>query len=330
MALRSPYQHAYQPPVESRLVRTLLAGEFALSAEIVPPSRGDAEKMLGDAERLDAVVDGINIADSAGGKMRMSGLACAALFKQRGFEPILQMTCRDRNRIALYSDLLGAAGLGVHNLLMLRGDPIDGAVQQTTTVLEDLAPTDLIAAAAELSQRGVLPGGALDLTPAGLAQAARPAAAKFFVGAADVPTKCHEDWWEKALRDKIAAGAQFVQTQLCYNVETVYAYAERLQESDLADKAFVLVGTGPLRSAKSALWMRNNLWGVDIPDSVIARLETARNPVAEGIDICVELLDAISRMPALAGAHLMAPNNFIALVEVAKLAGIVRHGRQSA
>jgi methylenetetrahydrofolate reductase (NADPH) len=322
----------HNPPIESRLVRSLLEGRFALTVELVPPVAGSAEAMLDWAVALNSGVQAFNLADSAGGKVHMSGLACAALLKSRGLEPVLQMTCRDRNRVALYSELLGAGALGVHNILMMRGDNLAEGNHPDTKLVHDLNTAELIAAAAGLSVHGALPGGGAKLTDTGILPGQIPVADPpgFFIGAADVPSAISEPWWEDALRAKLNAGAQFIQTQLCYDADQITRYASRLHDSGLADNLFVLIGTGPLKSARSALWMRDNLWGVDVPDRLVERLDEAEDPVDAGIGICAELLDHIANTPGLAGAHLMAPGNLDAIAPAIERAGLSGRDIQSA
>ncbi|MBZ0217490.1 MAG: methylenetetrahydrofolate reductase [Fimbriimonadaceae bacterium] len=312
----------YQTPVQSRLMQTLLADRFALTAEIVPPVSAGADDLYRQVDVLADHVDAINLADSAGGKVHMSGLACAALMLNRGVEPVLQMVCRDRNRLALYSDLLGAGALGVHNLLIMKGDKLDEGELPDTDVVHDMESVDLIAVASALTETGILRTGSVKFTSTGVVTAEKkvPTPPTFFIGAADVAGQSENKHWEPALRKKVHAGAQFIQTQLCYDVDTITRYAAKLRQTNFSDNLFVLIGTGPLKSARSALWMRDNLWGVDIPDTVIARLQDAKDERAEGIRICVEILMHIAQTRGLSGAHLMAPGNHEAIPEIVKLA----------
>lgn len=321
---------APSPPVGSQLVRKLLRGDFALTAEVVPPLSSNPNDLNDLIAPLKADVDALNIADSAGGKVRLSGLACAALMTGNDIEPVLQMTCRDRNKIALLSELIGAGALGVHNLLILRGDKLNKQQQPDITEVHDVTPTELIEIAANLTNAGFVPGAETKLTNRSitLAQSAVSSPPQFFVGAADVPADCNEDYWAGALKAKIEAGAQFIQTQLCYDLGQITNYATRLNDNDLSDRVFVLIGTGPLKSAQSALWMRENLWGVDIPDAIISRLDTAGDPVQEGIKICAEILDHIADTSGLAGAHLMAPGNNDAIPQAISQAGVASRRSQ--
>jgi len=312
-----------QVPIQSRLMQTLLNDRFALTAEVVSPvSAGDVD-LFAEVDLLKDHVDAINLADSAGGRIRMAGLACAALMIAQGVEPVLQLTCRDRNRLALYSDLLGAGAIGVHNLLIMKGDTLNVEDLPDTQEVHDVEPAELIDVATALTETGILHARGVRFTPGGVISKEKHVASPptFFVGAADLPGATAFDWWRPALRKKIHAGAQFVQTQLCYCEDTISAYARALRQDGLNDNLFVLIGTGPLKSARSARWMRDNLFGVEIPDSVISRLENASDERAEGIAICAELLMHIAETKGLSGAHLMAPGNVMAIPEAIDRAG---------
>jgi len=304
------------PPIDSQLHRVLHDGGFALTAEIVPPLSGNPDDLLELLKPFRGQVDAVNLADSAGGKVRLPGLACAAIMKDTGVEPVLQVTCRDRNKIALISDLIGAGALDVHNLLILRGDTLDEEKQADITSVHDVAPTDLINIASNLSKTGETPNGDKPVT----------SPPQFFIGGADVPTQCDEHWWAEALKNKIAAGARFFQTQLTYDLEAISHYGDKLREAGVSDDVFILIGTGPLASAKSARWMRENLFGVEIPDDVVSRLEAADNPKQEGVKICAEILQHIAKTPGLSGAHLMAPGNNASILEAISLAGVSKQG----
>lgn len=301
------------PPVASRLVRTLLDGKFTITAEITPPASGGAEALLARAERLRGSVDAVNVTDAASARVAMSSLAAAALLARNGIEPVFQVTCRDRNRIALQSDLLGASALGVHNVLVLSGDDPTAGDQPDAKPVFDLDSRALIRVAAEMRDHAVLPGGrAIEAPP------------EFFIGAADTPIDPPEDWWPEGLVGKADAGAQFVQTQLCFDIGIVRRYGARLKELGLTDRLFILIGIDPLASARSARWMRDNLWGVVIPDAIIERLERADDPRREGVRICAELLRQLAETPGVAGAHLMAPLNVENIPDAVDESGVLK------
>ena len=292
---------------ESRLRRTLRSGGFAVTAEITPPVAGAAEPLLALAAPLCDRVDAINVTDGPRARVHMSSLAASAILVSNGIEPVLQLTCRDRNRIALQSDLLGASALGIANVLVLRGDdpgPGEGREPAAKPVF-DVESDEVIAIAARMRDEGVLPSGRTI--------AARP---RLFIGAADTPVDPQPGWAPTRLARKIGLGAGFVQTQLCYDIDLARRYMARLVDDGLADQAFILIGTGPIASARSARWMRENLWGVSVPDDIIERLDRAQDSVDEGVNICVEIVEALRATPGVAGVHLMAPGNMRSLPQV--------------
>jgi methylenetetrahydrofolate reductase (NADPH) len=235
----------------------------------------------------------------------MAALAASAILIDAGIEPILQLTCRDKNRIALQSELMGAAALGVRNLLILTGDDPKAGDQPDTKPVFDVDSRALIETARHLRDDGKLPTG-------------REVAGKapFFLGAADTPIDPPPGWQPKALAAKVAAGAQFVQTQFCMDAALLRRYVAALAEAGLTSKLGLLVGINPLRSAKSAQWMKSHLFGTIIPDDLIARMEKAADPVREGIRICVDLIAELATIPGIAGVHIMAPGNDAAIPEV--------------
>jgi len=289
----------------SKLAERLQSGRFVLTAEVTPPASCEAQDVLAKALPLKGLADAVNITDGAGARAHMSALAAAALLMRADIEPILQLACRDRNRIALQGELMGAAALGICNLLLLRGDDPSAGDQKDAKPVFDLDSRALMETARMMRDEGRLPHGS---KVAG--------ASAFFLGGADSPIDPPPGWAPKSLLDKVAAGAQFAQTQFCMDVAVVRRYLARLAEAGLAGKLFVLIGVNPLRSAGSAQWMRKHLFGTIIPDHMIARMERAPDPAAEGRRICVELIEELSTIPGVAGVHVMAPGNDTAVPEV--------------
>jgi len=283
----------------------LRAGEFVITAEISPPLSSDPEDLLQRTMPLAELADAINITDGASARVHMSALAAAAILVHHGVEPILQLTCRDRNRIALQSDLLGASALGVRNLLILTGDDPRAGDQPEAKPVFDLDSRKLIETAVKIRDRQELPNG-------------RKVAghAYFFIGVADTPLDPPPGWAPVSLQNKIAAGAQFAQTQFCMDAAIVRRYMNRLAEEGIVEGLFVLIGIAPLPSARTALWMRQHLPGSIIPDSLIDQLARAADPKAAGKRICFELLQDLAQIPAVSGAHVMAPRNHNAIAEV--------------
>jgi methylenetetrahydrofolate reductase (NADPH) len=305
-------------PAVSDLQERLKRGEFVVTAEITPPVSTEPEEVIRRALPLKGLVAAVNVTDGAGAKPHLSSLVAAHLLLKSGIEPVFQMTCRDRNRIALQGDLLGAAALGVENVLILGGDDPRAGDQPETKPVFDLDSRGLLAMADRMRREGRLPSG----TPinGGL---------RLVLGAADIPVDPPPDWQPGALLAKADAGAEFVQTQFCMDIDVVRRYAARLAEAGLARRLPILVGVAPIPSARSARWMRAKLFGTRIPDSLIERLERAADPRREGRRICVELLQLLAETPGVAGAHVMAPQNFaeipLAIAE-SGVAGRMRKG----
>ena len=301
----------------SELQSRLRAGEFVVTAEITPPVSTDPAEFLKRALPLKGLATAINVTDGAGAKVHLSSLAAAHFLVQSGIEPIFQMTCRDRNRLALQGDILGAASLGIHNILILGGDDPKVGDQPEAKAVHDLDSRGLLAMASAMRGTHKLPPGTeiqgkLDLV----------------LGVADIPTDPAPDWEPKGLQAKAAAGADFVQTQFCMDIGVVKRYASRLREKGVTLP--VLIGIAPIPSAKSARWMREKLFGTRIPDAIVERLESAKDAKAEGLKICVELLQQLAEIPGIGGAHVMAPMNFSAIPVAIEQSGVLRKKRKTA
>ena len=293
------------------LQQKLAAGQFVMTAEVTPPVTCLRDELLDKALPLKGVADAVNVTDGAGARPHLSAMTAAMMLHDEGIEPILQLTCRDRNRIALQSDLLGAAASGIRNLLALRGDNPAAGDQPETKPVFDLDSQTLLETARRLRDQGELPSGRKV-----------SGRADFFLGAADLPIDPPAGWKPKSLAGKVAAGAQFAQTQFCMDVGVLRRYVGRLAEHGLDKTLSLIVGIAPLRSAKSARWMKDKLFGTIIPEAMIQRMDRAADPVAEGVRIAIELIEEIARIPGVAGVHIMAPNNDAAVPVV------IREARQ--
>jgi methylenetetrahydrofolate reductase (NADPH) len=280
------------------LQQKIAAGQFVMTAEVTPPVTFSRDELLDKALPLKGLADAVNITDGAGARPHLSALISSVILVQNGIEPILQLTCRDRNRIALQSELMGAAASGIRNLLALRGDDPSAGDQPDTKPVFDLDPRALLDTARRLRDRGDLPSGK-----------EVSGKAEFFLGAADNPIDPPAGWEPKGLAAKVGAGAQFGQTQFCMDAGVVRRYIARLAEHGLDKKIPLFIGVAPLRSAKSARWMKDKLFGTIMPDAVIDRMEKASDPVAEGIRIAVDLIAEIAQIPNIGGVHIMAPMN---------------------
>jgi methylenetetrahydrofolate reductase (NADPH) len=287
------------------LQEKLKSGRFVITAEITPPVSMSPDDLLAKAAPLKGMTDAVNVTDGAGARPHLGSLTAAGLLVQHGIEPILQLTCRDRNRIALQSDLISAAALGVRNILVLRGDDPSAGDQPDAKPVFDVDTRVLLQTARRLRDEGELPP-------------ARKVAgsAEFFLGAADSPIDPPLGWQPKGLSAKIEAGAQFIQTQFCMDADLVSRYMTRLAAYGITEKLAFLIGIAPLRSAKSAQWMKDKLFGTIIPDAYILRMEKAADPIAEGRTICVELIEQLAEIDGVSGVHIMAPNNDAAVPDV--------------
>jgi methylenetetrahydrofolate reductase (NADPH) len=292
-------------PPASRLAELLEARKFAITAEITPPVSCDPDDLLAKALPLKGLADAVNVTDGASARAHLSAPIAAALLAREGIEPILQLTCRDRNRIALQAELMGAAASGVHNILLMTGDDPKAGDQPETKAVFDIDSTTLTRTARELRDKHELPSG----RKVG-------GAAQFFLGGADAPIDPPPAWTPDKLAAKIAAGAQFAQTQFCMDAAIVRRYVARLAEHEATRGFPLLIGIAPLRAAKSARWMKENLFGTIIPDAFIARLEQASDPAAEGQRIALELIEELATISGVAGVHIMAPANETAVPAV--------------
>lgn len=283
-------------PSGSPLQALLASGTFAVSAEFSPPDSADPHDVLERAAPFRGCVDALNVTDASGANCHMSSLSVAVLLAQAGFETVMQVSCRDRNRIAIQGDLLGAAALGIRNVLCLTGDHVGNGDHPGAKHVGDLDSVSLLATARTLRDEGrFLSGRKLSVAP------------RFFLGAADNPFAPPLEARVARLRRKAAAGAQFVQTQYCFDIERLERYMRMVCEEGLHERVSLLVGVGPIGSAKSARWLRARVPGVHIPDAIVARLEKAADPREESRRICIELIGRIREIPGVAGVHIMAP-----------------------
>ena len=268
--------------------------DFLFTAEMTPDLSTDLAASAAKIDPLIGLADAINVTDSPNCQTKLSSLLVSAEIKRKGLDVILQLTGRDRNRIALESELLGALSVGINKVLCLSGDqPPKGGPQ----AVNEFNGVGLIQLCATLT-RGHLTDGTSIKNPLPL-----------YPGAADDLYQQHAKPEAMAgLLTKIEMGAQFVQTQYCFDIEMIRAYSERLIENGKTESTKVLIGMGPLKSAKQADWMRKNLWGVNISDEIVSRLESSDKPSKTGKAICEELIEQMIQVPGIDGVHLMGPN----------------------
>jgi methylenetetrahydrofolate reductase (NADPH) len=278
-----------------RFERLLRAGRFTVTSELAPPDSADPDEVYRRARVFDGYVDAINATDGSGANCHMSSIGVCALLTHVGYAPIMQISCRDRNRIAIQGDILGAAAMGVCNLLCLTGDGVQAGDHPQARAVFDLDCVSLLDIARTLrDEHRFQSGRKISFAP------------RVFLGAAENPCAPPLEWRPLRLAKKIAAGAQFIQTQYCFDIARLRQFMIRIEELGLIDKVFLLIGVGPLRSAKAAEWMRAHVPGLYIPDAVIARLAGAADQAREGRNLCVELIQEIRTLRGVHGVHVMA------------------------
>jgi len=261
---------------------------------------------------FDGSVDAINATDGSGANCHMSSLAVCALLTRVGYAPVMQISCRDRNRIAIQGDILGGAAMGVCNMLCLTGDGVGNGDHPQAKPVFDLDCMTLLGIGTTLRDGHRFQSGRkLTFAP------------RVFFGAAENPFAPPFEWRAFRLAKKIAAGAQFIQTQYCFDVPRLKAFMAQVDDLGLLDRAFILVGVGPLRSAKAAQWMRTHVPGVHIPDDVIRRLAGAADQAREGRRLCVDLIREIRAIKGVAGVHVMAYRQEEAVAEVIGESGVL-------
>jgi len=278
----------------SRLERILRGGTFAVTAEVVPPRSADPRPVTDQARALVGFADAVNVTDNPTGAVHMTPLAGCAMVAEAGLEPVLQLTCRDRNRLGLTSDLLGGWALGARNVLCLSGDPTSLGDHPDAKGVFDLDVMELVRLAATLRSEGRSLSG----------QDMRPAP-RFFIGVAELPLLKGND--PGRLERKADAGAAFVQTQIVYDVDAFGEWAEGVRARGLFERMSVLAGVAPPRSPRSARYLRDHLPGVIVPDAVIERLEEAGPDGSEdaGVDLTVDVVRRLREIEGVAGVHVM-------------------------
>ncbi len=298
----------------SRLEQVLRAGLFAVTSELHAPDSADPDDVYKNALVLSEVCDGVNATDGSGANCHMSSMGCCAILTRAGYDPILQVACRDRNRIAIQGDLLGAAAMGVKNVLCLTGDDVSNGDQPEAKRVFDFDSIQLLRVAKMMRDEGVFLSGRKLTT--------RP---RFFLGAASNPFAPPFDWRPYRLAKKVEAGADFIQTQYCFDVPLLQQFMQRVRDQGLHEQVFILVGVGPLRSERAAEFMRSKVPGVRIPAEVVERL--AKTPKqqkkAEGIRICVEIIQQIREIEGVHGIHLMAYRQEETVAQIIQDAGLL-------
>ncbi|HJS88522.1 MAG TPA: methylenetetrahydrofolate reductase [Steroidobacteraceae bacterium] len=295
-----------------RFERVLRARKFAVTTEMAPPDSADPEEVYRRARTFDGYVDAINATDGSGANCHMSSVAVCALLTRVGYAPVMQISCRDKNRIAIQGDILGGAAMGVCNILCLTGDGVQAGDHPQALPVFDLDSMTLLETARTMrDEHRFLSGRKLTCAP------------RVLLGAAENPFAPPLEWRAQRLAKKVAAGAQFIQTQYCYDVPLLKAFMRRIEDLGLLEQIFILVGVGPLRSAKAAEWMRTHVPGLHIPDAVIERLAGASDAAREGRNLCIDLVQEIRAVPGVSGVHVMAYRQEDAVAEIIDRSGVL-------
>jgi methylenetetrahydrofolate reductase (NADPH) len=301
----------------STLEKILRAGHFAVTGELGPPQSADGEVIRKKAVQLQGYCDAVNITDNQTAIVRMSSIGAGTLVVQEGLEPVIQMTCRDRNRLAIQADLMGAYALGMRNLLCLTGDHQNFGNHPTAKNVFDIDSLQLVKLVSDMRDDCIFQCG----------DPMKGQEPRFFVGAAAAPFADPIDFRPYRLAKKVKAGANFIQTQLVYDIPAFQRYMEKVRELGLHEKTYILAGVGPLKSPGMARYMKNNVPGILVPDELIDRMKGAGAPWAgktkdeltrddkreraaawraEGINVCIELIQQMQEIEGIAGVHIMA------------------------
>ena len=298
-----------------RLERVLRAGKFAVTSEIDPPDSADPEEVLKRAAIFDGYVDAINATDGSGANCHMSSVGVCSLLTRVGYAMVMQIACRDRNRIAIQGEILGGAAMGVANIMCLTGDGVQAGDHPQAKPVFDLDSMSLLELARMMRDESRFQSGRkLALPP------------RVFLGAAENPFAPPYEWRPHRLAKKIAAGAQFIQTQYCFDVPRLKTFMAQVRDLGLLegpDRVFIMAGVGPLASAKSATWIRENVPGVHIPDSVIKRLAGAEKQKAEGKKLCIDLIQEIRESEGVSGVHVTAYRQETTVAEIIETSGVL-------
>ncbi len=303
----------------SRLERVLASGAFAVTAELGPPKSADAALIAAKAKHLAGAVDAANITDNQTAIARMSSIAAGVLALREGVEPVIQITCRDRNRIAIQSDVLGAYALGVRNILCLTGDHQKFGNHPTSKNVYDMDSIQLIALLAGMRDQKKFACGE-EIRNSKKAPVVEP---RILIGGAENPFGDPFEFRDIRLAKKVAAGVDFIQTQCIYDMDRFAEFMRRVRNRGLHHQVKILAGVTPLKSMGMARHMRDNVAGLTVPDYWLERLEKAADKPAEGIRMCVEQIERLREIEGVAGVHIMAIEWEEKVGEIVKAAGLL-------
>ena len=305
--------------LRGELEQVLRSGQLAVTAELSPPDSADPQEVYKRAALFAGHVDALNATDGSGANCHMSSVGVCALLTRVGYSTVMQISCRDRNRIAIQGDVLGAAAMGVRNILCLTGDGVQAGDQPDAKAVFDFDSISLLETVCYMRDEAQFLSERKLSTPPDV-----------FIGAAANPFSPPVDYRPQRLRKKIEAGAQFIQTQYCFDVPRFKDYMREVRNLGLHEQCFILVGVGPLASARTAKWIRENVPGVHIPDNLIARLEGAVDQQQEGVKICIELIQQVKEIDGIAGVHVMAYRQEEMVAEIVQKSGVLNGRSPSA
>jgi methylenetetrahydrofolate reductase (NADPH) len=299
---------------ESRLEKILAAGHLAVTSECGPPRGAKPEEVIAKSKYLAGIVDAVNVTDNQTAMVRMSSLAASILIKQQGLNPLFQMTCRDRNRLAMQADIIGAYSFGIDTMLCLSGDHTKFGDHAMAMNVHDIDSIQLIQMVKDMRDKGLFQGGAEIKGPP-----------KMFIGAAANPFADPFELRVMRLAKKIAAGADFIQTQCIFNIEKFEKWMEGVREKGLHKKCYILAGVTPCKSLGAAKYMANRVPGMDVPKEIVDRMASVpkEKQSEEGVTICVETIERLKKIEGVAGIHIMAIEWEEKVEEICERAGLL-------
>ncbi|HSL38767.1 MAG TPA: methylenetetrahydrofolate reductase [Desulforhopalus sp.] len=298
----------------SRLEKILAAGHLAVTSECGPPRGSMPEKVREKAKYLEGIVDAINVTDNQTAMVRMSSLAASAIIKQQGLNPLFQVTSRDRNRLAIQADVIGAYALGIDTMLCLSGDHTKFGDHPMAMNVHDIDSMQMIQMIRDMRDKGIFQGGA-----------ELKGAPKMFIGAAANPFADPFELRVMRLAKKIAAGADFIQTQCIFNVEKFERWMEGVRDKGLHKQCYILAGVTPCKSLGAARYMAKKVPGMDVPQEIVDRMASVpkEKQAEEGVTICVETIERLKKVEGVAGFHIMAIEWEEIVKEICERAGLL-------
>ncbi len=299
---------------ESRLEKILAAGHLAVTSECGPPRGCKPEEVVTKSKFLEGIVDAVNVTDNQTAMVRMSSLAASIIIKQQGQNPLFQVTCRDRNRLAMQADIIGAYSFGIDTMLCLSGDHTKFGDHAMAMNVHDIDSIQMIQMVKDMRDKGIFQGGA-----------ELKGAPKMFIGAAANPFADPFELRVMRLAKKIAAGADFIQTQCIFNVDKFEKWMEGVREKGLHKKCYILAGVTPCKSLGAARYMANRVPGMDVPKEIVDRMASVpkEKQAEEGVTICVETIERLKKIEGVAGFHIMAIEWEEKVEEICERAGLL-------